>query len=434
MVCSGRRAHDSTEHIERTHAAPPSLRGHGRYDESESGNVLNETAATHDSPGRLMIMCGTSPMPILLAIDTFPAHDIVLVHGPDTGRETAERVTSSRPDRAYLLVEVSLDDPARVNEQISTSRTSSGELITANRTLVYGGGTTPMNVLAYANWITTNGPETRAWYLASAAGEFRGDDGSTRKPNSSLVDVEQIAPLHSRGEATISSGVDLLTLARRLTDEEIDSIGKVVRTILTTTDNQQRVAALQQRTPQWLREKLGLANIQDDNTNAPGDFMEFVLAVVLCRFFGKELDEIRGNVKRVEQGRYVWEVDLVLRARERVMVVSSGISAGQMRQKFLELDTRCAQVGGSEAFGLTVGRIGDTEGRSLRDIVAATNRLRSDLMNGGQPGRFNAVDFSELFHQDTVSVLRNPAELLRQGQRSHIGAWLDSWMNGPPAE
>lgn len=394
---------------------------------------MSEAHPSHRPTDRLMIMCGTSPMPILLAIDSFPSHDIVLVHGPGTGRETAETVAATRPGPNYLLVEVALDDPATVNEQIRTALTSSGEPVIANRTLVYGGGTTPMNVITYANWITANDAETRAWYLAAAAGEFRGDDGSVRKVESSRVNVEQIAPLHSRGQATINAGIDLLALVKRLKPEEVDKIGLAAHKILNTRDTFQRVSAIRDLSPSWLLNSLGLANIRDDSTNAAGDFMEFVLAALLGRYFREDLDEIRGNVKRIDEGRDTWEVDLVLRAKERVMVVSSGISVGHMKAKSLELGTRYAQVGGSEAFGLTVGRLSDEPNRLLEQIVEGANRLRNDLFNGGQPKHFNAVDFSELFHEDAVSVIRDPRTFLQCGQRRHIGRWMNSWLEGPAA-
>lgn len=358
-----------------------------------------------------------------LSAITLNATDAVLVHGDGLSVKLAEAVSTALAARNVRVesVQVSPFDPAATNSQL----VANAEGLLTGRSLVYGPGTSAMNVAAYAAWLTANldHPDTDAWWPEAQTGSLHSLKGLKVPFASADLDLERIAGLHG-SEVRLQQGFDLQAPVAKLRHYELSAMSELIERWLTAPS--QSTTKAKRSLPAPLRD---LPGTNQDS----GWLLELGVAILLTRWFtesGVPPDEIRLNTSVFVDGRQIVEFDVAFRWGERVLCVSCGKAAAysQLRHKLFEVDTRAPQIFGRETRTLTVAHAREDIARpwaGSHDSLNSIWRHRRSRLGATWETRprHAIVAARELFGIQPSTCLSRPADVFDQHNQA-VGAWL----------
>jgi hypothetical protein len=383
---------------------------------------------------KVICLVGKGPLPVYLSLKTLGVSDVVLVHGDEGSKLSATRLAArlESEDSAFTsrLVEVPAFDPCGVKAALAAAMPDGA----GGRHLIYGPGTAPMGVMAYAWWISTAGPEASAWYVAARPSSLRSDLGQTLPLQADDLDVETIAGIHlDHAEPAFSRWTPL----HPVPDSSLPLLAQLIEIIATQPKSHKTVSALRSQLSLTAPPTDGLRFLTGvKNQNLIGSVLEFATAVLFDRFWANEGFADHETVLNFEHSpngsTFHFEVDVVTRLGERLLVAScaSGQSRSALRQKFFEASSRSTQLGGSETRSVTVIAPRDDIGLPALTHRRLMNDLRDRLESrrAGDTAPFTAnhtiVSIGELFGSQPLKTLQEPASIFKDEHRAQFGEWL----------
>lgn len=388
-----------------------------------------------ESVGRLVASVGRSPLPVARWLAVLQPIRLVLMSSSDT-RAVAERIghhyLSRRPDAEISHFNVPPDIPFDIERAIREA------LGSKPASILYGGGTTPMNVLLNQWWLA-NCLGEHAYYASVKDGRLHRDDGQSYAPAAQRAGftIESIMNLHLEpGEHHLEFGeADVEALVAQPTDAERTFVGRAVELMLSDRDTKQTMDDLVRLVSQ-LGHTLSkprrvhfqhLCALQD-----PGLLFEVSAAAFLCaiaRSAGTPAEEVRMNVKVLSAEREPqMELDVVERRDEMLTVVSCGVmpSLSDTRKKHFEVKDRAGSIGGSEARSLSVVHPRDLAWLDDKRLRTRASELRKRLKSTARldPRERNALVLArELFGSDPVRRIKDPDTMIGSPDE-HVYRWI----------
>lgn len=360
---------------------------------------MNHVDAWSDWDGerRLWMPVGTSPHPMVIGLACLEPHVVVPIVTKQT-RETLTRVAGLF-DRVRFepAVVVAPDDPAQIAAALRENAT-----LRKPAHLLYGGGTTPMNVELAERWLVSSAAVrgARKWYLAERSSRLLSDDG-LRVPTGS-------ATRHVLGD--VQALVQLAMPQWRLIPARSSKVpGKP-----TALPADPPIDAL-------LRLLGGL------KSQSSGELLEDVVEGLLLRILrqipspypkvlSRNVELADRKLARTGANRSA-EIDLTIFSSTRFTAVSCGVNTAQapLSHKFHEARDR-ASFGGSEGRSLTVVHRSSLTDRSAYVTAMDNQRRQLRVNNRSERDRHHLVGIGELLpswdRASAESLFQDPVEAL----------------------
>jgi hypothetical protein len=372
---------------------------------------------------QLVLVCGDSPLPVWMAALTLKATDVVLLHGDGASVKVAQAISAALAARRIKVGTFAVPpfDPAETQRRLGEH----ADRLLAGRSLVYGPGTTAMNVAAYAAWLPANidHVDTDAWWPESRTGTLHSLMGRKVSFVASDLDLRSIANLHDP-QVSLSRGMNLIHRGAGLGDGELLELSELIDRWL--SDPSLSTAEASEALPSSLRD---LAGTSEDS----GWLLELAVGMLLLRWFGDAgtpPEEISLNVVARVGGRAIAEFDVAVRWGERVLCVTCGKAPtyNTLRQKLFEADTRGPQVFGRETRTLTVAHAREdiervwAGGRNSLSGIWQQRRRSIGVAWDTRP-RHAMVAARELFGPKPSTCLSQPGSIFDQ-RNGGVGQWL----------
>ena len=385
-------------------------------------------------------------------------------------RQVLQRVRRSGvalDGNAVESVVVEPDDPASIRRELEEHFAYEHE---RRGDLLFGGGTTVMNVVAASVWSVQHSdsgsrsdPEYRQWYLPARGSQLLSPSGDRIDLRAAFPGIDQLvksaAPEQSRWEPEADEWLGRATppgvgpAQPWSADSHVGAVTELVVALLS------RVEDKSWKNNDWLKGRLGTAFDESDWTPDPqqvskdrlagwrrGKALELVTFALVARRVhqltsaprarsGSVAPEVLRNlsVNRLKKGRKpatVTELDVVVRSGPRFTLFSCGVEGGVRQaplvKKLAEAERRSKQFGGSEARSVLVWWRSPDRGRPARnnkpaqrvgwnipkDMSSAASESRNMMDNAGinALGNHVAVALGEFFARRDKESIRETVE------------------------
>ena len=426
--------------------------------------------ARHGTP-HVIILVGNNPLPICQVLTTLKPEKVTLLYGKavDPSRPSLSAEVVKRVERfwnVYWASELGKTsnpvisakpvhpfDPSVAREDVEALLKEDPDLM--DGTLVYGPGTSAMNVVVHKMWAAKNPDSADCWY-PGLDGYLRRDlDSHFTMLCSTGGSLAALALMHERKGEQFTTGV-----RPNIAVKDLQLVGECIKSILydgVTPSDASSEAMERSRLP-WSGKgaKKGSPDL--------GTCLESAVAAFLLARYGQPSGsqpsgsskgnfEVMMNAMFVNSGTKKIEVDVLARRNDRVVVVSCASTTqneipvvkngkvvppksghrAHLRKKSFEVKAHKERFGGSETRALTAAllifkRQINGQSQTVYDIAssAKTNKeVRGDLFRSAtEPESAETfVDISELLGDDPAKTLTNGGE--GDGQAKWLLEWLD---------
>ena len=381
---------------------------------------------------KVTILCGESPLPVCQALRTLDATEVVIIHGTNESKWTAGRVKEYCKTELEIqedeihLVEIDPFHPYKIEKSIFDAYESKADLLD-NSSLVFGPGTSAMNVMVHDVWRSKKGNQWgsgQSWYVQALPPQLLPTDQTLNKQamliKSTGLSSEKLIRLHIPEEH--EHKVSPLKRAIPQMPEEV--VRQVENCLYLGKD-------LNQATQEFLNNAIGL--------RGRGEFLEVVIFEVMRKNLEKV--EVSHSVKTTTGGQNVLEMDVLLRNEEgdACIWISCHTSASkdtlstEFRKKYFEAKANAERLSGKESRSITIVSRSSTTKRARKNEVpyTFTNRMQNGpklrkLLNLPEKptlaNRHIIIDLAELLGEDPVAAVGN-RELIKQ-------SWVNEWILG----